>query len=210
MAREGRPYGGASSDERRAERSARLLTAGVNLYGEQGFSAVGVKAICQHADLSERYFYEAFPNSEALLIASLQMVARLVFDALETAVEPARTPSERVDLACRAFFGLIRENPTEARLFLRGLDGVSPAVDAARIAVLADFVRFFDRITDQAASGSLLSSGVIGGVLQIALAWMHLDYRQSPDSVVTDANRLCAVALIRPKDKLQWVLSRKG
>lgn len=203
MAQEGRAYGGASSDERRAERSARLLSAGVNLYGEQGFSSVGVKAVCQHAGLSERYFYEAFPNSEALLIASLQAVARLVFDALETAVEPARTPAERIDLASRAFFYLIRENPAEARLFLRGLDGVSPAVDEARITVLGNFVRFFDRITDQTVAGSLLSSGVIGGVLQIALAWIHLGYRQSLDSVVTDANRLCAVALIKSRDKVQ-------
>jgi AcrR family transcriptional regulator len=198
-----RPYGGTSADDRRADRQARLLAAGTKLYGEKGFGTVGVRAVCKEAGLSERYFYEAFDDGEALLIAALTATATRVEGVLEVAAAQASTPPEKIDAALAAFFSLLREHPVQGRLFLRELDGVSERVDEARREVLRSFVGLFDRLTLGSTSGSLLGVGVVGGVLQIALAWMHCEFRQPLNDVVADARRLCAVAWPLASETLQ-------
>lgn len=64
-----RRYRGADADERRAQRRDQLIAAAVQVYGERGYQNATVKAVCEAAGLTERYFYESFANSEALLLA---------------------------------------------------------------------------------------------------------------------------------------------
>jgi len=61
-----RSFKGMSLEERQAERRERLMEAGLQAYGTQGFFSVTVRDICIEAKLTERYFYESFKNSEAL------------------------------------------------------------------------------------------------------------------------------------------------
>lgn len=68
----GRFYAGRSPEDRREERRARLLAAGLELIGEEGVAAVSVRGICSRAGLTPRYFYEEFGTADAL--------ARQLFD----------------------------------------------------------------------------------------------------------------------------------
>ena len=69
-----RSYRGQSQEQRRAERRARLIEGAIAVYGERGYHQATVKAVCEAAGLTERYFYESFANSEALLIDSYNTV----------------------------------------------------------------------------------------------------------------------------------------
>lgn len=190
-----RSYRGLSADERKADRRSRLIRAAVKLYGARGYANVGVRAICAEAGLTERYFYEAFENGEALAIAAFQGLSRVLFDNLETAILPHATPRARLRAALSAWFGLVRVYPAEARFFLKDLDGVSPALEEVRREVFHQFVALFDRINpDGAPTGSLLGVGVIGGVLEMAVVWMRGGCSIPLESVVADAERLCAFA----------------
>ena len=199
-ARRNATYAGVSADERRAERRARLIRAAVGLYGERGFSSVGVKAVCVEAGLSERYFYESFADRDALLVAAIEAVAAWLFGQLDAAAARGATPRERVRLALTAYFELLRANPAEARLFLRDLDGAGPQVDHARARVLQSFVRFLDQIVGRRPTRSFVTAGVVGGVLHVTLAWMHYGFARPVEGVVDDALRLCSVAL-EPEDR---------
>lgn len=63
----GRLYAGRSPEDRREERRARLLAAGLELVGDDGVAAVSVRGVCSRAGLTPRYFYEEFGTVDALL-----------------------------------------------------------------------------------------------------------------------------------------------
>jgi len=191
---ETRSYRGRSTDERKAERRSRLVRAAVKLYGARGYANVGVRAICAEAGLTERYFYEAFENGEALAIVAFQGLARVLFDNLETAVLPHAAPRPALKAALSAWFGLVAAYPDEARFFLKDLDGVSPRLEEVRRDVFQDFVALFDRITGATARGTLLGVGAIGGILEMAVVWMRGGCSIPLDAVVADAERLCSFA----------------
>ncbi|MEG0828904.1 MAG: TetR/AcrR family transcriptional regulator, partial [Acinetobacter sp.] len=61
-----RQFKGLSLTERKQARREKLIQAGIEAYGRQGFFAVTVKDICNEAKLTERYFYESFKKSDEL------------------------------------------------------------------------------------------------------------------------------------------------
>ena len=84
-----RPYRGVSPEERRTQRRSRLVEAAVAVYGERGYRNATVKAVCEQAGLTERYFYESFANSEELLIACFNAVTFSMFGEVMRAAEDA-------------------------------------------------------------------------------------------------------------------------
>src|SRR5690242_16652915 len=80
-----RDYGGISAADRRAERRRKLISAGRRLWGEAGVAEVTVRGVCAAAGLIPRYFYEQFPNREALLFAVSDDVRDELLDALVVA-----------------------------------------------------------------------------------------------------------------------------
>ena len=194
-------YRGTSIEERRAQRRLALIRAAVAVYGERGYRNATVKAVCDSAGVTERYFYESFANSEALLVASFEGVTRFLREIMETAAAEAGTvPAQRVRAILNAYYGTLKENPNEARVFLVEIAGVSRAVDE----VLAESLRSFAEVLHQtlaagvasehaAEATPLLRAGVVGGIVQIALTWIASGYEMPVASVVDAAARLCSV-----------------
>ena len=89
MASTARPYGGVSADDRRADRRARLIEAGLEVLGDRGWAGTTVRGVCAEAGLSERYFYESFGDRDRLLAAIFDSVAADAAKAVLTAVEAA-------------------------------------------------------------------------------------------------------------------------
>src|SRR6476620_3874343 len=80
-----RDYGGVSAADRRAERRRKLLAAGREIWGESGITEVTIRGVCSAAGLIPRYFYEQFPNREALLFAVADDVRDKALQALVAA-----------------------------------------------------------------------------------------------------------------------------
>ncbi|WP_433755567.1 TetR/AcrR family transcriptional regulator [Nocardia sp. CA-135398] len=80
-----RSYGGRAAEDRVAERRNRLVDAGVEVVGRGGVAALGMRAVCRQAGLSQKFFYESFSNIEALLHA----VYAAALSRMEDAVAPA-------------------------------------------------------------------------------------------------------------------------
>jgi AcrR family transcriptional regulator len=185
-----------SQDERRAQRRSQLIAAAIEVYGERGYRQATVKAVCEAAGLTERYFYESFANSEDLLIASYNAVTYSVFGEIRKAAEeagPDRTQRARAML--RAYFAALQREPRSARVFLVEIRGVSRAVDKAFDASLRAIGEAVGRIAGPEAEGAdpLLQAGVVGGVIHIALHWIEDGYSPDIDSVTDSAMRLVMV-----------------
>jgi AcrR family transcriptional regulator len=82
-------YGGATGEQRIAERRRKLIEAGMNLFGSPGSESVRVKDVVVEAGLTERYFYESFSDLEALFDAVLELAIETVESAVNAAVVEA-------------------------------------------------------------------------------------------------------------------------
>lgn len=196
-----RRYRGAEAEERRAQRRVQLIAAAVQVYGERGYQNATVKAVCEAAGLTERYFYESFANSEALLLASFQTVTHRLLHTLALAGEGAGGDGQQRALAMlRAYFGALQREPRSARVFLVEIRGVSKLVDGA----LADSLDEFGGLLAHALLppgrklDPLLGAGVAGGVVHIALRWITHGYAPDVEVVARTALQLALVLAHEP------------
>jgi AcrR family transcriptional regulator len=60
-------YGGVTAQARVADRRERLLAAGLELFGTQGYPRTTIDQVCAEAGLTKRYFYESFRSCEDLM-----------------------------------------------------------------------------------------------------------------------------------------------
>jgi len=196
-----RPYRGIPQDERRAQRRAQLIEAGVAVYGERGYRQATVKAVCESASLTERYFYESFANSEELLIACFESVTYAVLEEiLEAARQAGRSRPARARAMLHAYFAALQREPRSARVFLVEIRGVSRAVDKSFDTALRAIGEEVARIVapPDAPSDPLLQAGIVGGVIHIALRWIEDDYAPDIERVTDSALRL-GMVLARPR-----------
>lgn len=198
-----RDYGGISAVDRRAERRGKLLAAGRKIWGESGIGEVTVRGVCSVAGLTPRYFYEQFPNREALFFAVSDDVRDQLLEAMVTAgVGDPGSLTAKLRSALTAFLDLIAADPHIHRIATSDLSPV-PGLNEHRSRIL-------DLITDtivEHAPGVLdghvpapaeLRRGalfIVGGVNQIIETWLD-----NPVESTTDLAAICSdlsVALVR-------------
>ena len=186
-----RKVGGKTGEERRAERWRRLVQAGVAVYGERGYRNATVKAVCDAAGLTERYFYESFSNSEDLLCACFQEAAdKLLIQVRRAGLQSGGAPLDRVRAGVLEYLSHLQAEPAASRVFLIEMSSVSGRADAL---VSAGLDRFAALLVDFLNSGpgrlreppQLLLRGAIGGGLHVAQAWTASGYAE-PIGVVAD------------------------
>jgi len=140
MATTGRPYGGRSPDERRAERRRRLLAAALELYGTAGFRATSVAQVCRTARVAPAKFYEEFSSSDDLLAQlglDIWLPVRDRVLAQMTAAAPSVPGMMRAGV--EAYCHGLLEDPRKARVLCVELRTLPELADAARHEQIAQF-----------------------------------------------------------------------
>ncbi|MEB3022468.1 TetR/AcrR family transcriptional regulator [[Mycobacterium] crassicus] len=206
-----RDYGGISAVDRRAERRAKLLAAGRRLWGESGPGEVTVRGVCAEAGLIPRYFYEQFPNRDALIFAVSDDVRDQLLEALVTAgVGDPGTLADKLRSALTAFLDRIAADPHIHRIATSDLSGV-PGLTEHRAHIL-DMIA--DLIVAQAPAvlgaetpapaqlrrGALF---LVGGVNQIIESWLDNPVETTTELATISAD-LCETVvrsiIERPQD----------
>ncbi len=189
-----RTYAGRSGEDRVRERRQALIEAGCRRIGRQGYAATTVKAICEEAGLTERYFYESFQNREALLAAVYQHLTDRLREQLvraATAAEP-RTPERIARSTLTAFYSRLRTDPAMARIIYLEIMGVSPEMDElyrrstqAFSQMLLELARpLFPEGELPGHDEELLATGLVGAVNSMLVQWMLNEFDRPLDIVV--------------------------
>lgn len=203
--RSDRSYGGVPAEVRVAQRRESLLEAGLELFGTAGYQATSVRAVCRQAGLSERYFYESFANTEALLIGVYRRCTDAMHDEITAAMAVvtaggtgASSPAGSLDLLVRAtleaFFASIGD-PRVLRVCWLEVLGVSPVVDATYIAGIDRFAALVATVLAGAFGVEpderlrLVGTALVGGVMTTAVRW-YLDGQHQPVATLVDANAM--------------------
>ena len=108
-----RPYRGIQPDDRRAERRARLLAAGLSILGsEAGPEGVTVRGVCRQSGISARYFYESFSDRDDFVGA----VYDWVIADLAATTQAAVTAAPLREQARAGMANIVRSIASDARV----------------------------------------------------------------------------------------------
>ena len=131
-----RGYGGVSASDRRAQRRRQLMQAGRHLWGAGGVAEVTVRGVSTEAGLVPRYFYEHFPDREALVLALTDQVHDELVSTLLTAGlgEPGGIEA-KLRAALTAFLDLVGHDPEIHRVFADVMTGAGPLAERRRRAI---------------------------------------------------------------------------
>ncbi|MEZ0350624.1 TetR/AcrR family transcriptional regulator [Mycobacterium sp. pR1184] len=184
-----RDYDGKTATERVAERRARLVDAGIELFGELGYAGTSIRAVLRRAGLRDRYFGESFADLDALLAAVYDQLieeevseCRAAIDATAGGSQGARA---MIDSLSRGLDG----NPGHARIKLREVFSGGPMVAVQRqeglrklARLVADLLPAVQGVDDRRRL--LLGVGVVSAADAYLLAWLDGELGVTRDDVV--------------------------
>lgn len=111
-----RTYRGVPATQRRADRRARLVAAGLELFGTRGITNTRVDDVCVAARLTKRYFYESFDDLDDLVHAVLESVLAELTARIVPLIAADGWRNPRPALA--AFMGALFDDPRLVRLLV--------------------------------------------------------------------------------------------
>ncbi|GAA5080332.1 TetR/AcrR family transcriptional regulator [Nocardia iowensis] len=174
-----RTWGGRTTEERRAERRARLIDAALDIWIENGWAAVTMRGVCQRTALNDRYFYEHFTDRDALLGDAWDAVCAEVYaDLAAIAAEHIEQPP--LEILRAAVTGVVRlqsDDRGRARILLADHAG-SAVLEQRRKTMLTDATDLLIATArpylrpDTDESEFRMSTLVgIGGFIELLTAW---------------------------------------
>jgi AcrR family transcriptional regulator len=178
-----RSYGGVTADERRATRRVALIEAALDLFAEDGARAVSKRAVCARARLNDRYFYEHFTDSDALIEA---IVRDLTAEGLQavTAASGSAAPDIRSQVRATADAALefLTADPRRGQLLLRSHTSEvlqHARVDSTRAISNAMAAMIRDSLGPAAASRldtDLAAFALVSGAMEVIAGWLRGDF----------------------------------
>jgi AcrR family transcriptional regulator len=205
-----RNWRGTSASDRAADRRRRLVAAGFDLFGTDGYARTSIDALCSHAGLSLRSFYEVVHDREELM--------RLVWDDVvadtlrRVRAELATQPPDfevRVPVGLAAYVDHMTEDPRRARIVHLSGVGLSPGLEKHRrraIHAFADViveqvaVQMAARPANPARAGTraqvqpedfaMLALATVGGVNELLVDWLLREDEVDPRQIITEATSL--------------------
>lgn len=184
-----RDYDGKTAAERVGERRARLVDAGIELFGELGYAGTSIRAVLRQAGLRDRYFGESFADLDALLAAAYAQLIDEEVGACRVAIEATTGGSEGARAMIDSISHGLDDNRGHARIKLREVFSGGPTVAVQREAglrrlaqLVADLLPAVDGVDDR--KRLLLGVGVVSAADAYLLAWLDGDLGVTREEVV--------------------------
>lgn len=129
----GRPYGGRSPEDRRADRRRKILDAALELYSSTGYASTTITALCHHANVSAVKFYEEFASQEEVIGTLCGEIAVGAMTSVAEALAGVEADTEAVSRAgLTAYCDYLLSDPRRARVLYVEIVGISSEVERLR------------------------------------------------------------------------------
>ena len=177
----GRRYGGVDPQERQRQRHAKLIEAGLVVFGDQGYHHSTVRDVCGQAQLTSRYFYESFDSMEALFRAVYIAVNRELMQATILALAQCQPEPEKLaEAALRTFLTFVRDDPRRARVALVDAPTVGEGMTTVTDQATQDFAhlitgfmqQMFPHLDRHGLDHRMLASALVGASTRLATQWV--------------------------------------
>jgi AcrR family transcriptional regulator len=160
-------WAGIPLESRLAVRRDNLITAGVQLLGNDSGPALTVRAVCRKAALTERYFYESFSDRDEFVRAVYDDVCARAMSTLTSAT----TPREAVE----KFVELMVDDPVRGRVLLLA-PTVEPVLARSGAAWMPNFIDLLQQKLSQIgdpAIQKMIATSLVGGLSSLFTAYLN-------------------------------------
>lgn len=218
MASTARPYQGETAENRIRARRRQLLDTAFALMAADGWRHVTIDHLCREAKLNKRYFYESFPDLDALAAALVDdLTARLIELAMREVVEAAAAGMPTDALARKvlgAVIGFLIDEPQRARVLFTEVASSPRAIARRQEAVhaFAQTLSAYGHLHHGAGGATdpiapLAASLLIGGSIDAVLSWLDGKIPMSRDRFIDD---LAAMWVITGDGAAAMAKARRG
>lgn len=175
-----RTYRGLRADQRRDDRRRRLMDAALDIIATQGWASTSVRGVCEQARVGPRFFYESFPDLEALAVAVHdEIVDRALSRALDAVAGAPTSLREKVHAGVAAIINDLTDDPRRAQVAFAEAHGSETLMRRRFEAMrgIADVVAGQAReLLDLPPSSERVLQGFAllftGGVAEMMLVWL--------------------------------------
>lgn len=194
-------WGGRTTEQRRAERRARLIEAATDIWCESGWAAVTMRGVCSRAGLTDRYFYESFADRDALLAAIWDDILEGIGETLRTIMDEGldRPVLDVFATAVKTVVDEVASDPRRAPI-LFGMHSGSEALEHRRHAMvlrMTDLLlagtapRVDPRVDRQQLRRSILMG--VGGFIELVMQWRAGEIEGDARSIIDQTVHFGAV-----------------
>ena len=198
-----RRYAGANRAERDAARRARLLEAGLDVFGTDGYAASTIEGLCTRAGVSTRHFYDHFRSREQLLVAVYDRVITEMRDSVVGVLGTSDDLRTQMRVGVTAYVVPLLTDPRLPRIVHLEVIGVSPALERHRRSMIHAFASIIEtearRLMDPGALARrdvrLVSLGLVGATTELMVEWVIGAQRTPVNGIVDELVHIYCAAL---------------
>ncbi len=191
-----RPYQGESAETRASARRRRLLDAGFEQMAAQGWRQATIEALCRRARLNKRYFYESFPDLDAVAAAVIDELAAMLLSIGLTAAHEAQRAGLGTEALARSVMrvviGWLVEDRRRARVLFSEV-GDNPRAQSHRKAAirhmareLSAFGHEFHGADSHQPIAQAAAALLVGGTIEALVSWFDGDVTLTIDELAHD------------------------
>ena len=196
-----RKYAGLSLDERKKHRRKKFLEAGLCVFGSSGYRQASVRRLCQEAQLTDRYFYEACGNLETLLVDVYQEcmtnLSKKILHAVVSEYRQSNKPEKAIEAGLETFFKEL-ENQHIARVCMIELEGLNPEVTQLYNRYIESFAEILRQLANHAfpnmtiplSEQKIIALSLVGAIRQTATNWLANNYDSDRSEIISATNKL--------------------
>ncbi len=154
-----------------ANQRERIMTAMVDLVGEQGYGATSVTEVAKRAGVSRKAFYEQFANKQECFLATYDALVAEGLDRASAAAREGGGLQDELGLGLGAIFQRVIETPSVQRLVLLEVTAAGPAGIQRREQLISGYEGMLrERLGVAPRPGIIpnpLLRAVVGGILRV-------------------------------------------
>ena len=168
-----RRWRGVSRPQRDAVRRQKLLEAGVQLFGTQGYAATTVQGLCREAGVSSRSFYEYFSGREEVLETIYREATQAIEQRVMTLqIEANDTAYGMIRRGVQAGVGPMLDDERLGLVLEIEAVGVSPELESSRRQMIAGIARAMDAMMLELIRRGLIPESPTGLIGLMAVGGM--------------------------------------
>ena len=203
-----RIHGGLTPEERDAARRRRIMDAGIEIFGTQGYAGSRINDICKLARVTARNFYDHFASREALLAAVYDEIIAEVRDAWVEAVDGApMEPVAKFRAGITAFAETMAADERRLRINFVEVVGATPDIEQRRRFAIRMFRELTAARLDELVQEGLIPEGherlthsaLVGAIQESLVDWVNRTDRPPLDDVIDELVWVFSSVLLTPR-----------
>jgi len=167
--------------ERNLQKEINILDAALRVFGEKGFEASTISAICRAANISDATLYEYFDSKEEVLFSIPELYTRREIERMQEISHYIHSPTEKLRVIIQGYLEFYERNRMYTSVALLTLKGnrnflKSPAYAVIREASRSIVEAFKEGVAEGVfrddIDGYLVRNMVLGFIEHLTIQWL--------------------------------------